>query len=558
MFTKTMSVYSIMSFPKNYYSKVINNIEKSRGYLSYIDSKNTQGFVNPRYKAYLDSKQSLYTYRPPALPGSMIAFYDSPQHITEKKLDALNEKYGVQDDYYVTRTLKSKTKQMEIYEYQAIPIECNIFEDSLEVDSHFEKLNKSCLSDKFIMNNHRRFMLLPFILKLGDHYVEPIVIANIYDIGIVTIQLIIHIEYETRIELTDDPPRYELFPEVYFYKKKENYKTEDFWDKTLRRNINAHDIIQYYEEQIANLGKVDMNVNPDNRTLSWVLGDFNYDNNKYQDNRKFIKDNTQLFASYLLNGNKEVIERKSKEEIDNLLKQSEISSNKDLSYYCTAASSVLSIGYNAFLSKTKDALKDEEEVLKAENIYEQQMNSIFRSQTFNVMTQYFRFFELSFIKRYFIKELLNDISDGKYKTVGEYDTLRRDFNFIKMKYDEEILFFTEGSPKELYKQILEKTNVNSLQTKAEDMLKNIREDISAFRDVSIKRNETLILVLTSIFAILFGYTGIKLIVNDVLSHLPYIGDSISKHPLRYAVSIWGSLVSVMVWLNLKRWFINKK
>lgn len=557
MFSKTLSTYSIINFNKEEYKKVIENIEASKGYISYIDSKNLTGVVNSRYKNYLDTKQALYTFRPPSLPTKNFTLMVNklPEGITEKRLDELNDKYGVQNDYYIDKKLiREDLPYVKMWSYEAIPIECQIFKDSINIDGHLEKLNKSCLSDKFIMNNHRRFMMLPFILKTNENYVEPIVIANVYDVGIITIQLILYFEHEKVIELTEKPPRHETFPEIHFYKISDNYKSNDFWEKEIKHNLTADMIVEYYEKQLSTLSKIKLKSNPNNRSLSWVFGDFGL--NKYSDHQEFIKNHKRLYASHLKNGNKDITERITIEDIDKLLEDAAITKNSDICYFCTSTSSIVSLGYKAFLEKAKDSLKENEKELKSEGIYSSQLNQIFRVQTLNTMIQYSRFYELTFIKRYFLKELLNDISLGSYKTTKEYNTVKRDLNFIKLHYDEEILFFTEGSPKELYKSILEKTNVNKLLIKAEEMVKSIREDTTILRDVEIKKNETLILILTSILTILLGFTGIKLIVNDVLTNLPFVGNIISPHPLRFIIGIWGGLIGVMIWLNIKRWRMN--
>jgi AraC-like DNA-binding protein len=286
-----------------------------------------------------------------------------------------------------------------------------------------------------------------------------------------------------------------------------------------------------------------------------VFGDF--DLNKNIDNRDFINKHKRLYVSHLLNGNREVITRRSQEEIETTLDDATITKNSEISYFCASSASVVSIGYKAFIEKAKNSLKENEKELKKEGIYESQLKQLFRASTLDTMMQFLRFYELTFIKRYFLKELLNNIHSGSYTTIKEYNSIKRELNFIKLQYDEEVLFFTEGSPKELYKSILEKTNINNLQKNVEELVKNIREDTLIIRDAEVKRNETLILVITSILTILLGYTGIKLIVNDILINLPLIGQIFQPHPLRYTVGIWFSLVIVMISLNIKRWWINK-
>ncbi|MGR5914514.1 hypothetical protein ACT7DA_20535 [Bacillus pacificus] len=146
---------------------------------------------------------------------------------------------------------------------------------------------------------------------------------------------------------------------------------------------------------------------------------------------------------------------------------------------------------------------------------------------------------------------MNGISNNVYTAPKEYNSLRRDFNFLKLRYNEEILFSLEGTAKKLYKDILEKTNTTPLLKNAEDLFKNIREDVIAQKEFKVKSNETLILILSSILTIVLGYNGIKLMVNDILVKIPYIKWYVNMHPLRTTLGIWCFLILIMTWLNLK-------
>lgn len=110
----------------------------------------------------------------------------------------------------------------------------------------------------------------------------------------------------------------------------------------------------------------------------------------------------------------------------------------------------------------------------------------------------------------------------------------------------------------MYKDILEKTNTTSLLKKAEDLFKSIREDVITQKELKVKSNETLILIVSSILTIVLGYNGIKLIVNDILIRTPYVKSYALIHPLRTTVGIYVFLIVIMIWLNAKRWVMNKK
>src|SRR5690606_26772580 len=136
---------------------------------------------------------------------------------------------------------------------------------------------------------------------------------------------------------------------------------------------------------------------------------------------------------------------------------------------------------------------------------------------------YFRFYELTFIKRYFLKTLLDNLSKGNYNTVAEYNAVIKDLNYVKLNFDADVLFATEGSPKDLYIELLEKSGVNKLEKKIENLINNIKESVSNSQSILVRKNETLILIVSSLLTILIGYNAIKLIVFDLLSNIPYVG-----------------------------------
>lgn len=555
MFTRTLSMFSILTFNKQEYKFIVDNIEKSKGFVSYIDSKNNVGHYNKRYKRYLDLKSALYNVYPAHTKND--SFYFSvikDKSIKRESIDEYYKKYGVQDDYYLEYETVKKEK-VKVTIYNSVPIECYIYDNSLELDYHFERINRDCLSDDFVMSGHRRFTLLPFQSKENGTYIESYIVANIYEVGIITLQLIITFEHDKILKVLDSPPRAIRFKKVSFYKNLNEYKTNDFWEKESQDNISPDHILSYYEDQLRKLSQTPLNSNSKNRQLSWFFGD--YELNKRSDHNAFVNENKKLFACYLNNSNKEIIDRFSEDDLDSLLEEAKIIKNKHFSYYVTPTSSVMSVGQSALLEKAKSYLAESEELLRKEGVYEKELTSIFKKQGLVSMLEYLRFYELTLIKRFFLTQILDDISQNSYQTLIEFNDLKKDLNFLKLKYDEDVLFYTEGSQKELYKDILEKTNVNNLLSKVESMIKDIREDINNNRDLEIKNNEVWILIISSILTITLGYRGIKAIVYDIFTNLPLLGQFIAIHPLRYTLIIWGLLVALMIWLNIKRFVLNK-
>ncbi|MFJ6414350.1 hypothetical protein ACIQLG_16330 [Terribacillus saccharophilus] len=557
MFIRSLNMFAIGTFNKEDYKKIINNIERSKGYIAYIDSKKERGITNKRYEKYLDNKLALYAIRPPHLKGKKESLYFSVvnKNVDSAKLDSWEKMNGGQDDYYLEQTHLEVEGERAII-HKSTPVEMSMFNNALEVNNHLERINREQLSESFIMNKHRRFMLLPFTAKNNEKFVEPLIIANIYDTGVVTIQLYLTTEHDELIELPENPPRSIQFDEARFYKSKSNYLTKNFWEKDVILNLTADDIMTYYEDQLSKLGDIDVEFSQENRSVSWVFNDFKL--HKHPDHMDFVKQNKKLYLSHLLNGNKEVIDRYSVKKTEEILDESEIISNKHVYYICNSHSSILSFGYSAFLTATKKSLEDKEEELKTDNLYDESVLNMLKSYSLIFMFEYLRFYELTLIRKYFTKELIKNISNNKYKTLNDYNSIRKDFNIVKLQHDEEILFQSEGSAKSLYIDILEKSNVNKLVDKAEDIVKGVREDTLNLREHHIKNNETLILMITTLLTIVLGYRGIKSIIYEVAVYLPLLGNTISKHPLRTTIIIWCELIVMMLFLNIKRWWNNKK
>ncbi len=554
-------MYSIMTFDKDLFNDIQKNIQSSKGYVSHINTKTNIRNINPRYKTYLDYKQALYTKYKPLDPikkkeGAKYSYIALlPEHIENKKLDELYEKFGVQDDFINEYEIVQEDQSGNYTAvHKPLPIEYLAYENLLDMDKKLELVDGESLSRNFVMQNYKRIVLLPFLIKNNEVYSEGYVIANIYDVGIITLQVTVTFE-EKNVSVPTDLPRKFTIPEVHFYKSKKYYTSNDFWEKSIHKNISIDQIMSYYVNQLSTLGKISLTENPIDRRINWVFGD--YQLNRYNNHKEFIKNNEKLYYSYLFNGDKERVNRRSDEEISISLKEALIVKSNDHAYMCSPTFSILSFGYTAFYNMAKKHLEKDEKHLKRSKVYNEKLQNIYKKQTLIQMYDYLRFYEISFIKKHFVRNLLNGISTNVYTAPKEYNNLRRDFNFLKLRYDEEVLFEYEGTAKKFYKDILEKTNTTSLLKKAEDLFKSIREDVITQKELKVKSNETLILIVSSILTIVLGYNGIKLMVNDILVKIPYINFYVTKHPLRTTVGIYSILIAVMVWLNIKRWIMNK-
>lgn len=103
MFYKIFNLYSIMTFPKEDYKKIITNMKKSYAYLGYIDPSKKVGYENERYAKYLNLKQSMYTRKVPQVKG----FYTT--------LDPNSNKYEPKDiEFSNTQPIERCTVKLSV------------------------------------------------------------------------------------------------------------------------------------------------------------------------------------------------------------------------------------------------------------------------------------------------------------------------------------------------------------------------------------------------------------------------------------------------------------
>lgn len=566
-------MYSVINYDKDLYEQVQKNIEESRGYVCYINSKKNTGKTNSRYEKYLHHKQALYTIHKPHNPtkqkDDFNYHYEAivPPDIDMKKINELYKEFGVQEDYINEYKIINEEKDGSyVAIHTTTPIECLALENLIEIDKKIEKTNRFNLSKNFVMHNHKRYMLLPFLIKNEGKFTEAYAIANIYDIGIITLQITMTFEHNKVISTPEITPRNMKIPEVHLYKSKENYKSDDFWEKDIVSNIDTDEIMEHYIKQLSKLSNITLEDDRLNRRINWVFGDF--DKNKRSEIQAFIDKNKDLYTSYLFNGTKEHSNRYFLSEVEEILKGSEVYKNKQCIYMCSPTFSILTFGSSLFYEKAKEILENHEKEsvkqkayeneLRKQKAYEEQLNLILKKQTIINMFDFLRFYELAFIKKHFVRNLLQGSSNNQFTSPKDYNLLRKEFNFLKLQYDEDVLFGSDGSAKELYKTILEKTETNALLKKSEELFKNIREDIVTQKEIKIKSNETNILFISSLLTIVLGYNGLRLIVNDILTKIPPINQYVILHPLRFTVGLWSLLIFIMLYLNIKRWIINRK
>lgn len=559
MFYKNFNLFGMLTFDSAHYKKVIETIKASKAYISFIDSENNIGIVNPRYERYVMLKQAAYTREVPKKFKSkekglrIYSLITSPEIGIDKTHDFI-EKHGIHDDFTYRYEIEEKSEEHYVATHVVHPIEYSVFNTALELDENFEQINWQYLREDFLLKNFQRFILLPFLGKYDGEYVKPIVIANIYDVGLITLQISVGVS-DDKPKLTKDEPNHILLNEVQFYELKENYTSKDFWKREKVEKATMYDVLDYYSKQLINICKNYNLIKETDSQLAWVFGDFEI--NKRADHKSFVDKNTSFYISHLLNAPKSLMDKMSGDNLKEILEKSTIQKYKSMHFYCSEVIAVLSFSYSAFHAEAVSSIEEYKDELKKDGIYEEVLKEIYKEQTIFTMFEFLRLYELTFIKKYYALKLLKKLSNNNFKTLKDYNSAKREFNQLKINYDEQLLFKNYGSPMHMYSQLLVKSGTEKIVKKVENLFSDAREDVLNAREFTIKQSDTYILIMTSILTVLFGFRAIKFIIEDILINLPYVGTFFAQHPLRHTVILWLILLGSMIALNIYRYISIK-
>lgn len=560
MFYKNLNLFGILTFESNNYNKILKAIKDSKAYISFVESSKDKGTLNKRYENYVMLKQAAYTFNAPKRnkDSNTTSIYSllTPQSISTEMIDKFLNEHGMNDDFEYEYGIEHSQESVYTATHKVIPIEYSTFHLAVDLDNHYEQLNRRYLNDTFLFNNYQRFFLIPFLGKYENKYVKPVVIVNVYDVGIITIQLSIAIS-KGKIEITNKEPNSIQLTDVEFYQEKNNFSKKDYWKRKKVDSVTIYQIMDYYFDLLKLICKKQELVPQSQKQIAWVLGDF--EPNKRSLHKEFVDKNKGLYVSYLTNAQKDIIERMPDEYLDEYLNKTIINKYNTMHFYCSDAISLLSFSHSAFHKEAVAALKENEKELKKEKVYDQALSESYIQYSMFYMSEFLRFYELTFIKRFYALKLLNSLSSSSFNSLKEYNSNRKEFNALKRNYDEQLLFKTYGSPMELYINILEKSGTDKIVDKVEKLFTSAREDISSAREFAIKQSETYILIISSILTVLLGYRGIQYLVEGLLFNLPFkVGEIIALHPFRWTVSLWLILCFSMLILNLIRFKAIKK
>lgn len=550
MIFKNIFGYSIIKFDSNDFYDVVQKLHDAGLLITYTphgDSENI--YVNKEFDEYLKYKNVLYMSEGIKTEDeSFFLFKINHEEISETIFNNLKKNFNRDDDFTFSTTEeisnvyggKILKKYHNIHLYEEDLLDC-----AVQVDTAFYEAEKMCLTYKARFSSQERRMLLPLRIKNNDKYLFNYVMITVFQEGIISLQLCIQDVFDKQLLISEKPPRYNCFDEVTFYKEKNHYNFDDYWEEDTFKNFNIDNILAEYKKRIINLINLNLYSNDDFDSVSWGIGDFSDFKNPYIDYSTFYTRYKIHIGQYLFNADNQLAENFHKKEREEDILKSNIRNDNDLSFYCSAYSSVFALRSERMVKIIESNIQEFKTSPYYSDVFKRNVSITFLITNINFV----KFYEISFVKKYFLKDLLNQISESNKRTIDDYNRMIKQLNMIKFNYDKDVIFFTDGSPKVLYERILEKSDINDLEIKVEKFLTLFKDDVQIIKDNKKNSNELLILSLSSIITIVLGFTGLSTIFKTVLGE---------EDPMYLPITmiVWVVLIVVIVILNIRRWILK--
>lgn len=388
-------------------------------------------------------------------------------------------------------------------------------------------------------------MLLPPKIKDKGNYLINYVMLTIYEEGFITLNLCVQDCSDKKFKLYDDIPRDHSFEEVSFYDFVEKEGIESYWNLITQNNFTVDDIINYYKSVILDEIKVEFYEMQDFNFLSWGIADFTAFNNPYNSYNDFKNRYKEHIIQMLTNCNQTLLGKFTNGSEKNILEKSNIYNTGDLEYFCREIFSVFTMRSKKVLNLVEDSLKE----YRNEATYQDMVRQQLSKQVFYSGAEFVRFFEIAYIKIYFLKYVIKRLDYNKDFSVGQYSDFLFRVNKIKFQYSSEVLFNSSGSPKKMYENILENTGANLLEEQTEVFLKDFKDEVYSRNDQKKIANDTLLLILTSIITIILSFGGLNNLLKITL------GEN-NENVLFYTILVWIPIFLIIVTLNIRKWLLK--
>lgn len=550
MIFKNIFGYSIIKFDSKNFQDVVQKLYDTGLFVTYTPHEDSNNiYVNKEFEEYLKYKNVLYMSEGiKTEEESFLVFKTNPEEISETIFNNLKNDFIRKDDFTFSTTEeishtyggKFVTKFHNIHLYEE-----DLFNCAVQVDKAFYEAEKMCLTPKARFSSQERMMLLPLRIKNNDKYLLNYVMITVFQEGIISLQICIQEIFDKQLPISEKPPRNNCFDEVKFYKVANRYIFDDFWEEQTFENINIDNILAEYKKRIISLINLNLYSNNNFDSVSYGIGDFSSFKNPYIDFSSFYSRYKVHIGQFLFNADEELAENYRKKEREEEILESNIRNDNDFAFYCSSSSSVFAFRSERMVKAIESNIQEYKTSPYYSDVFKRKVSISFLITNINFV----KFYEISFVKKYFLKDLLNQISASNKRTIDDYNRMIKQLNMIKFNYDKEVIFFTDGSPKVLYERILEKSYINDLEVKVENFLKLFKDDIQIVKDEKKNTNELLLLSISSILTIVLGFTGLLNIFKTIL------GKENPNYEF-YSIVVWGVLIVIIFILNIRRWILK--
>ncbi|SEI13012.1 hypothetical protein SAMN05192559_11627 [Halobacillus karajensis] len=545
MTTRVINIYRVFNYNKEQYSEIIQNIKYSRAFLSFIDSSKERGHGNKRFESYLDTKTHAYFLeRGNETIDKGIGVRVDAESDRQKWRDFI-ETFGVDEDYYIA-AINKHSKGLFLYEQ-------NFYDEATYMDESFENTYREYLSNSFNQSNYERFTLLPFLGWYEGQLVTPIVQVSIHKSGIMS--LYIQIKHQTDQIAKEEVPSYFSLDNVKFPVRKKEYRILDYALKVNKDNervlpndynkgksASIDEIVNVYIENIEVWGGVKDNLEEGVSSIGWII--INEDDHQ-EIHDQFVERNKLQYVKLLNNSSEALVNKYSTSKLDSILEEGKVYNTKSFSYFCNDVSNILSIESKELENSTRKSLVESEDMFRANGTYDLEYKKVYSRILCKMIADIIGFYELVLLKKAYLRNLLNNISSGEYGEINQYNRVKSELNHIRLKYDSDVMFQSEGSPKTIYNKIEILSGTSSLLNKVDYFVRELRDDIEKQnieygkeKNLSHRIFENNLVVLTLIFTSFMSYSGLDILLKNHLD--PY-------------VDWFSNWITFGIWLPLNIW-----
>lgn len=534
MFITIVNTTSVFKFDKSHFAYLVHSLQESNITLGYI-SKNGETYFNTDYNEYLLEKRALYIKKIfDESKGNKRTDSGSYKIFDEVHPDRLHElefRYLKKDDYEENWVyIEEEDKEL----LNVVLKEEDSLYTGLEfIDDRYENVNRQYYREDLVLEDSRRFTLLPIIIKINNEYINVHIFMNIYRNGVGTINTFFELpESYFKQKPNDETPNFIQFDSMEIFEAENPYVKNNYWEKKifskdeatlntmvekyLKKIKTAFDIelemltstpLIFFSHAKTELGAVSLNkplkAKADEKTL-----ELEQKNNKY------------FFMRELKNSKLEYVKRYSDEVIQNNFKQYEVRNVFGLRLWVSSSTAVLFLCSKDIEEDIIRNFKNGEDQRMIKNLDDRKdfQGFIYDSYKFHLYAtslEFAKIIETVIILREMLKYNITQAKEFKNTSIENYESLKEEYNELLIMQTPDLVFNNEGSPKENYIQISKNMNVLNLAESAEYLINQLPQVLQRKRDVETKNTEKRIISITTILTVIFGFSGIDSIVSSV-------------------------------------------